>query len=285
MLAAYNGYKEVSKVKDFVESFNCVRFPEDDMCIIYDEKSEINEFLDQYHWITQIKRQRESQNDFADRFKHFAETIRVSDHKQFICSDIRDVIFQRNPFYWLQNNCEKNVIVCDEGVPHNSPKGGVFTLNQVKDGFPDYEQSILKKNVINVGVIGGDKRVGQICQRVFDMCNGVEEKIHNNGSYAFDQAAMGILSHLTEERAFMHHSDGNEEWCLTMSTSPESLPYVLLIDNILCNPDSKPYCMVHQADRHDNLIRYKGMGKFEIFQKGEVWHTARIDGSDYKTNA
>jgi len=283
LLAAYTNYKEISKVQDFVESFGHVRRPNDEMCVIYDEQTEINHFLDQYPFVTQIRKPRESENAYADRFKQFADTIMISEHERFICADIRDIVFQTNPFVWMEKNLENSLVVCDEGVPHSSEKGGIFTLNQVRDGFPDYEHSIFKKNVINVGCIGGDKRVGHICQRVYEMCQTVtDEKIHTNGSYAFDQAAMGILCHLTEERAFTHHSDGNETWCLTMSTSPESLPYTYLIENRLCNPEGQPYAIVHQAERHSSFIRYKGQGKYEIFKGDEVWSTARIDGLDYK---
>lgn len=283
LLAAYNNYKEVEKVQDFVESYALIRRPQDDLCIIYDEASDINHFLDQYSFITQIRKPRESANDYADRFKHFADTIMISEHERFICADIRDIVFQSNPFEWMENNLEKSLVVCDEGVPHSSTNGGIFTLNQVKDGFPDYEKSIFKKNVINVGCIGGDRRVGHICQRVYEMCETVdEEKIHTNGSYAFDQAAMGILCHLTEERAFTHHSDGNESWCITMSTSPESLPYMDLIENKLCTPKGEPYAIVHQAERHSKFLRYKGQGKYELFKGDEVWNSARLESADYK---
>jgi len=283
LVASYTGYKTVDKVQGFIESFNFVRRPGEQVCIIYDEQSEINDFLDQYEFVTQVRKPKASENAYANRFKHFAELIDQSlGHDNFICADIRDVHFQLNPFEWMEKNLKKSVVVCDEGVKHSSTNGGIFTLNQVRDGFPDYAQSILKKNVINVGVIGGGKRVAHLCQRVFDMCETVEPKIHSYGSYAFDQAAMGILCHLTEERAFTHHSDGNETWCLTMSTSPESMPHIWIIDNQLCNPNKEPYAIVHQAERHDSFLRYKGQGKFEIFKGNEVWHTAIINGADYK---
>jgi len=270
LIAGYSGYKDFSLVRDFVESFSAVRNPEtDDLCIVYDEQSDINYQLDEYKWVIQLRKNRLTENAYADRFKWFADVIDDSNHTRFITADIRDVVFQSNPFDWMKENLKNSMVVSDEGVPHDS-RGGNFTWNQVKDGFPDYTHSLAKKNVINVGVMGGDKRVGRICQRVFDMCKEVEPKIHTNNSYAFDQGAMGVLCHLTEERAFTHHSDGRETWCLTMSVMADSLPEVWVLNQKLCNPEGQPYAIVHQYDRFD-VLEYKGHGRFSIVKDGKTY--------------
>ena len=45
LIAGYTGYSTVDKVEDFVESFGNVRREQDEMCVIYDNRTEINEFL------------------------------------------------------------------------------------------------------------------------------------------------------------------------------------------------------------------------------------------------
>jgi len=280
LLAGYTGYKTVDKVQDFVESFASVRNPEDDLCIIYDEPSEINEWLDQYPNVIQIKKLRVSENAYADRFSWFADCIEASNHSRFICADIRDVHFQWNPFEWMERNLKKSVVASSEGLPHQV-KGGDFTWKQIKDGFPEYEHGVRKKNVLNVGVIGGDRRVARICRRVFEMCQTVEPKIHSHDSYAFDQGAFNILCHLTEERAFTHQSGPKEDWCITMSTSPAVLPETPLIDNQLCTPSGQPYAIIHQADRHGAFLRYKGRGKFEAYHGDETFASTLLKGKGF----
>jgi len=281
LLAGYTGYKTVDKVQDFVESFNSVRRPQDDLCIVYDEASDINHFLDQYTWVTQVRKIRVSENAYADRFSWFADLIEQSElHHRFVCADIRDVHFQCNPFEWMENNLKKDVVASDEGLAHDV-KGGDFTWKQIKDGFPEFVESIRKKTVLNVGVMGGDRRVGKICRKVFEMCQSVEPKIHSYNSYAFDQGAFNILCYLTEQRAFTHTSGPEEDWCITMSTSPAVLPETPLIDNHLCTPSGKPYAIVHQADRHNAFLRYKGSGRFEAFKGDNTFSTTILQGKGF----
>ena len=156
-------------------------------------------------------------------------------------------------------------------------------MAQAEAGFPELAQGLKRKNVHNVGVMGGNKRLGKMCYRVWDMCQGRHAPLTRKlEEFIIDQAAFNVLTHLTEDRAFGHPSSPKEDWVLTLATSPEAVPEIYLKDNVLCNPSNKPYSIVHQADRHKNFMRYLGKGKFELFTEDETYETAVIRGSDYK---
>lgn len=279
LIAGYSGYKTVDKVEGFVESFGHVRREQDEMCVIYETRSEINDYLDQFDWIVQLKKERTASCNYVNRFMWFHEVIDLADHKQFITADIRDVHFQLNPFEWMEKNLEKEVIICDEGVPHEGSEGGLWNMAQTEAGFPDMAHALKRKNVHNVGVMGGNKRVGSISYKVWDTCNGKQPPLTRKiEEFIIDQACFNVLTHLTEERAFCHPSGPKETWCLTMATSAEAVPSIHLIDNQLCNPDKEPYAIVHQADRHSKFLRYLGKGQFELFKDDSTYSTAEIRG-------
>ena len=283
LIAGYTGYSTVDKVEDFVESFGHVRREHDEMCVIYDNRTEINEYLDGFDWVIQLKKERTASCNYVNRFLWFSEVIDTADHEAFITADIRDVIFQSNPFVWMEENLEKDYIFSDEGVAHVGTEGGKWNMAQAEAGFPDLAPSLKKKNVHNVGVMGGNKKLGKICYRVWDMCSGRHAPLTRKlEEFIIDQAAFNVLTHLTEEKAFGHPSTAKEDWVLTLATSPEAVKEIYLIENTLCNPDQKPYAIVHQADRHKNFMRYLGKGKFELFKGGDTYATATIKGDNYK---
>ena len=280
LIAGYTGYNTVDKVEDFVESFGHVRRDEDEMCIIYDNRTEINDYLDQFDWVIQLKKERTATCNYVNRFLWFSEVIDTADHQSFITADIRDVIFQSNPFEWMENKLEKDFIFSDEGVAHYGTEGGKWNMAQAEAGFPELAQNLKKKNVHNVGVMGGNKKLGKICYRVWDMCSGRHAPLTRKvEEFIIDQAAFNILTHLTEEKAFGQPSTAKDDWVLTMATSPEAVKEVYLIDNTLCNPDQKPYAIIHQHDRHKQFLRYLGKGKFELFRADQTYDTAVLRGN------
>lgn len=282
LLAGYTGYTTVDKVEDFVESYGEVRRAQDDLCIVYEQRSPINDYLDKFDWVIQVRKERTCTCNYTNRFKWFHEIIDLSEHELFLTADIRDVIFQKNPFEWMELNLKKDYIICDEGIKHEGTKGGEWNMAQTESGFPDMASSLRKKNVHNVGVMGGGRRIARVCYNVWDKCNGRQPPLtRKTEEFIIDQACFNVLTHLTEEKAFCHPSGPKETWCVTLSTSSEAVPEIHLVDNLLCNPDKEPYAIVHQSERHDSFMRYLGKGKFELFKDEDTYATAVIRGVDY----
>lgn len=282
LLTGYTGYTDVEKVRNFVESFDAVRNEDDDLAVVYETRSEINDWLDEKDWVIQLKRERASSCNYTNRFKWFHEVIDSSSvHDLFLTADVRDVVFQFNPFDWMKENMKKDFIICSEDVKFSSPRGGKWNLDTVYDGFPDYVKTLTNKQVYNVGVLGGNKKVAEVCYKVWENCDSKVPPINLRvPNFVIDQAYFNILCHTTEYRAFGQVEGQGSTYCPTIGTVAEALPNIFLIDGVLCNDKQQPYCMVHQYERWD-WLRYKGKGRFVVVQKGQEWPTCQLRGSDY----
>jgi len=259
VIAGYSGYTTIDKVYNFVESFNAVKLPCDDLLICYSgERTEINDYLDNAgcnYQIQQINVQEVSNSPYVHRFSWFADNIDSKKYEKVVCADIRDVVFQSNPFTWMFSNQKKGLIVCDEGFCHKEESWNKMTL---QGAFPKEAHSMSDKNVFNVGVIGGDAvDVKWICKEVFKKCSEVKHRSHlYEGKYIDvvpDQVAYSILINTICDQRISQWCDNNDTWCLTLASVSLSTLMYNGVGGKICNPKGKEYCMIHQYDRHIDM--------------------------------
>jgi len=244
VMTGYQGYKKVSQVDNLIESYLNVKTNKDELVVLYSgDKTEINEYLDE-KGITNLKMREHSTSPYLNRFKWYSQMARSADTKNAIAVDIRDVIFQSNPFEWMDKNLKKQIVFQDEGVDHTEYWNNLM----VKTAFPDEYKNILNKNVYNVGVVGGNpERLAKTFSDVYHKSEKCHTPIKPSFNLIQDQGAFNLLCHTTELRAFIQPENQNSSFCYTAGVA--NTAFMKLENGILKNKDGEAFCIVHQYER------------------------------------
>lgn len=186
------------------------------------------------------------------RFFHMWLSLQDHDYRFLVTTDVRDVMFQSNPFTWLSNHLgSKQIVAPSEGIQYkNEPwnrdrllmSHGPWAVNLLKD-----------KEVYNIGTIGG--RFDFMRDFFLTLYYSTEGK-----SYPADQTGFNVLiqTALKDVTLFADHDSG---WCCQcgVTKDPQKLPgyrpHLLCKEPVktdeLIRPDEDAlaYTMVHQYDR------------------------------------
>ena len=258
VLAGYSGYTTKDKVFNFVESFNKVKLSFDELVILYaGKRTEINDYLDSVG-VKQVSVKEKSFSPYVNRFYWYADFLKNTVYEKVVCADIRDVVFQSNPFTWMNTYQINDLIVCDEGFKHNEEAWNSMTM---QGAFPDEAHKMRNKNVFNVGVFGGNAlEVQWICEQITKKCEQVKVWVHNYKGKLIevvpDQVAFSILLDTIADSRVTQRCDNTDNWCLTIASVCFSTFEYQGIDGKICNPDGMEYCLIHQYDRQTEFLKY-----------------------------
>ena len=269
VLAGYAGYDKIYKVENFVRSWDKSMSETSDLIIVYNDDNEVSKWIQQYipngpGQIFTIRTGVVHSNPYLNRFQWFAETLTALDYTYILAADIRDVVFQKNAFKMVTPLPEgKTFIACDEGIDHREE----WNNRQLVKGFPDFAKTMLKKNVMNCGVILGEREaVQRVCQMIFDFGSTAhQDYIEKDVEYLVicDQPAYGILVHTTDLKHEVLKATNADPYCCTISTISLTEKQIYLVDGNLCNSQKECYAIVHQYDRIGGMIDFdKETNKF-----------------------
>jgi hypothetical protein len=201
---------------------------------------------------------------FRDRHLHFYNYLNKHGHKynNVLITDSRDVVFQANPFDWI--DIWKNRI--------NEIKGDVSFLNHfvifTSEGFRRSESGFAciehfefqrdvpmphlkndnSKFVCNAGVTLGTPRAIQDYEFLMFMTS------MKTIGRCTDQASLNYMLHfLADDKTYQISFPQHDNLCLTGEGVKVGSVEPILIDGKLFNPKNELYFMIHQWDRLDGL--------------------------------
>lgn len=208
-------------------------------------------------------------DDFSivvDRFIHyyfFLDTPQYQESFRYvIATDVKDVIFQKNPSAWLNAYERANLddlILSSEGLEYEHEPWGANNMRQAF-GKVFYEKH--KTNVIcNAGVIAGRYEAFMgLCKSIYLICLGAPQHVPGGGGP--DQAALNLLMDTTAYRTISCVADHSTEWAAQLGTMMDPTkfdmfapffvdpkPYFNKESGLVQNPYGNPYTIVHQWDR------------------------------------
>lgn len=191
-----------------------------------------------------------------------------------VTTDIRDVIFQHNPFHWLADKLNMyDLVASSEGIRYMNEPWGNDNLYQ---SFGPHFYEKLKRNYIyNVGVIAGNiQYVHSILSLIFQLSLGRPIPV-------VDQAVYNYLLSVHPFNKNTFHSTHSDCWAAQLGTTREAVKagagdlgqqykndpnfltkYNLTFedtqpsyeaDGTVVNDRNEPYCIVHQWDRVPDL--------------------------------
>ena len=191
-----------------------------------------------------------------------------------IWTDVKDVIFQKNPSEYLESMPEDKKIVV--GCENFRYKDEPWNNNNMLMSFgPLIHHRMLDKKVYCAGVIAGKKDyVLDLFRNIFMMCRGSQAEIPGGGGP--DQAALNICLTLKPYADITDFSNTEDSWVAHLGTSmpailsgsggigeqyvrdPSSLNTFksamlnndpVMVGNLVCNQLGEAFHIVHQYDR------------------------------------
>lgn len=183
-------------------------------------------------------------------------------YKHVLVTDCRDVVFQSNPFDWIpewksrydkikgnHSFLDHFVIMTAEG--HLTSQSG-FSCIEKFEFERDVPRPFLKednsKHVINGGVFLGTPKALQDWHFLIWMT-----QMKTLGKCT-DQATVNwIMRYLEDDETYSVSYPNHDTLCLTGEGVKEGAVQPVLDGKILCNPQGKPYRILHQWDRLDGL--------------------------------
>lgn len=194
------------------------------------------------------------ENVFSDRFYKYWKLLSVSKPSSYsVITDCRDVIFQKNPELWLNQNlsCSHHSIVAScENMLYEDEE---WNKENMRLNFPEFSEAMEDKFILNAGVIAGKNN------SLLDLCNSIYlaalagRKQTCPKLTSTDQSAYNIIMQTSIWKERTLFSDIQGDWAAQMGTiaaypgkikaSPS-----LLRDGLI-NANGEEYTIVHQYDR------------------------------------
>lgn len=231
------------ELHNYVHSINECGFKGDKIMVAYDINNETVKWLKDFGWEVY---QSELQGHI-----HMYRLITIylilkqleKKYRYVITTDVRDVVFQKNPSDYLEKNLKKNILVSTENVLYKNEPWGV---KNILEGYGHLYLDIFKDNLsCNVGVLAGKYE------------NIVDLLLLN---YLVSQA--GDIRHFTDQSSFnfiIHNS--NLKNSIQIEGLETNWAYQI---GTLNNPNLigeqkyniKDYVIVHQYDRVESINKY-----------------------------
>jgi len=276
IIAACKGY-DIENVKPWVESLNSTGFSGNIIILLYDNDIDLIKYLHEYN-IKVVNIKHEGYFHVAtQRFYDYAQYLKNTDFEGYILhTDIRDVIFQKDPSKIFTENLEKGLMFAStEGVKYNNEDWNGDGLQyhfgeKLFTEMKDFE-------TLCSGVFGGRKDVfTQFCEDMYNMVEWTQEpggfidqhfynllirKVYNSIVYTIpaDQpyvANIGTLASTpfnSPDWSTGPHTPYNSYERFRKGNYIENMLVELpqMIDGKVCTPSGEPYTIVHQYNRYE----------------------------------
>jgi len=262
IIGAFKNYS-FNTIKPWVDSINECGFTGDKVIISIGSSKETDSKLADAGF-TVISAPSQQQMGFhMERFIHIYNFLQTHSEKYryVITTDVRDVIFQKNPSEWIENNIQdKKMIAVSESILIKYEHWN--SENIMKAFGPYFYQDIQDKEVYNVGTLAGDS------DYIKDLCGMLYQLSANRPDWVADQAAYNVLLNwhpYKNETLFVGLSDA---WTcnLHITNKPGEkdhfAPFILeqkpiFEDGLVKDGKTKqPFYIVHQYDRDPELMSF-----------------------------
>lgn len=221
----------------------------------------------------QEKRKFTYRNDYnivVDRFFNmwkFLDNLDERDASEIrgvIATDVKDVIFQRNPSEFIteheRNHGMSGIIASSEGITYAHEAWG----NQnMKLSFPWMHEFMQNKTIYNAGVIAGYlEEFKSICINIYNMIGHAPHTIPGGGGP--DQAAYNILLTQSPTKYDVDFLCHEQAWAAQLGTTADPLkidayrPHIkggfpVIKDGLVYNELDQLFTVVHQYNRIPEL--------------------------------
>ena len=227
----------------FLKSLKKLPSNVDRICIAHNVSKQNIKFLENYFNIIVEATENNIYTAHLDLYKWLID--KQDKYKYVLQTDLRDVIFQKNPFDFMETNPQYDMFYTLEGM--------MIAENDCNMMWHDVLRNILRSHndvydsnmIINGGIIGG--KISHYCNHLLNIFTNTNRL---NRFLIVDQQFLGYMYQflkLNPRIKLCHPYDDN--FCATGEAIKRNNIEVNYKNELVCNKNDEPYYIFHQWDR------------------------------------
>jgi len=245
-------------IRPYVESIQQSGFGGDKVMLVYDVPRETIDYLKSKGW--NLYGADLHQHIILQRFVDAYKLLESYETETIIWTDVKDVIFQKDPTEWIEKNMKGEILAFSECVKFKDDSWAVVNAGT---SFPMEWEWLQNKTSYCAGTIVGK---GYALKDLFIEIYRWSLTTANQGQLA-DQAAYNVLinlNHFKENVQFVNQEEGFVTQLGTVFIKGNELPILeptpIYKDTKFYNQTGDDFVIVHQYDRNEQI-------KQQIYQK------------------
>jgi hypothetical protein len=192
----------------------------------------------------------------VERFFFLYDYLRRFDYRYVVTTDVKDVVFQRNPIEYLEKNDIQSLVFSSESIQYKNEPWGDQNLFET---FGSYFYNYFRENEIyNVGVLAGKGyAMRDLSAMIFNMSINRQIPI-------VDQSTFNFMVSQEPYKSTALYTMSESGWACQLGTTmdPNKIenfrPYLLektpkIVGDLVTTSEGVPYYIVHQYDRIPTL--------------------------------
>lgn len=241
-------------IQPYVESIEQSGFGGKKIMLVYDVPNETIEYLKSKGW--ELYGSELQQHIILQRFRDAYKILELYWNETIIWTDVKDVIFQKDPTDWIEKNMKKEIMAFSECITFKDDDWAVVNAGT---SFPIEWEWLQDKTSYCAGTIVGK---GFALKDLFIEIYRWSMTSENNGQLS-DQAAYNVLinlNHFKENVQFVNQEEGFATQLGTVLIKKNQFGDKLLEptplfdkDAIIRNQNKESFVIVHQYDRDKKL--------------------------------
>lgn len=250
-----------SKLKYWINSINKSGFQGDKVIILMNcDKETVSKVVESGFNIVGMKKDDVGNLTYSsnmpvhtERFIHIYNYLKDKDYRYVITTDVKDVIFQKNPIEFLEKECvDKNLVFASESIRYKDEPWGDQNLRET---FGPYIYEQFKNNeIFNVGVLAGHGyAIRDLALNIFVSCL-------NRPIPICDQSTFNFMISQNPYTSLSKYTRSEEGWAAQLGTTGDPSkasqfdPLLLeskpkLENDIVTTSTGEQFYIVHQYDR------------------------------------
>lgn len=266
IIGAFNNYTDYDVLKPWVQSIKDTGFTGDTVLFAIGTTPELVKKLTEEGVLVIPIPKNDSMMIHMQRFIHIYNFLKQNEgvYRYVVSTDVRDVIFQKNPFDYLERRVdamyETGIVASSEAI---KIKDEEWNRENIRKNFGDYfYNEVCENEVCNVGVLAGRSEL------IKELCFYLYQFSLNRADWVCDQAAYNMLlgTKLWGSKAYV--SRLKDAWAVNahVTNKPDLVeklkPYLLegtptMSENgQIVNSEGNPFYIVHQYDRVPEWMEY-----------------------------
>ena len=247
-------------IRPYVESIQQSGFSGEKVMLVYDVPQETITYLKSKGW--NLYGAELQQHIILQRFVDAYKILESYLDKTVIWTDVKDVIFQKDPTQWIEKNMKKEILSFSECVKFKDDSWAVVNAGT---SFPMEWEWLQDKVSYCAGTIVGK---GYALRDLFIEIYRWSLTTANQGQLA-DQAAYNVLinlNHFKENVQFVKQEEGFVTQLGTVYMKANQLPILeptpIFNFGTFYTADQEKFCLVHQYDR-DEFVKKQIYEKYK----------------------
>lgn len=247
-------------IRPYVESIQQSGFSGEKVMLVYDVPQETISYLKSKGW--NLYGAELQQHIILQRFVDAYKILESYLDETVIWTDVKDVIFQKDPTQWIEKNMKKEILAFSECVKFKDDSWAVINAGT---SFPMEWEWLQDKVSYCAGTIVGK---GYALRDLFIEIYRWSLTTANQGQLA-DQAAYNVLinlNHFKENVQFVKQEEGFVTQLGTVYMKANQLPILeptpIFNFGTFYTADQEKFCLVHQYDR-DEFVKKQIYEKYK----------------------